>query len=133
MRLVLILALFISELAISSDLDILLGQWSRHERPKKYYNETHELIGIEYKGYGFSRFINSENDLSHIIYFDKKYYQNQFLDFGVKYGLVYGYDNLEILPVIVPGTTIQYKDFPFKLDINYVPLIVWTAGFRWSF
>lgn len=114
------------------DFELLLGQWSRHQL-KGEFNEVHELIGFEYQDYGYATFVNSDGDRAHMIGYSPEYYENSYIELGVTYGLVHGYEKIEVFPMVIPNMTLKYKDFPVKLDVNYVPLVVLTAGFRVSF
>ena len=109
--------------------ELLIGQWSRHEVEGEY-NEVHSLIGFEYNDWGYVNFKNSYGKQTHAVAYSPEYYENNYLELSVSYGLVYGYEQVEIFPMIMPKMTLKYKDFPVKLDLNYVPTVVMTAGFR---
>lgn len=112
--------------------ELLLGQWSKHE-VQGDFNEVHNLIGFEYNDWGYVNFKNSYGKQTHAIAYSPEYYTNNYLELGVSYGIVYGYEQVEIFPMVMPKMTLKYKDFPVKLDLNYVPTVVMTAGFRIAF
>lgn len=112
--------------------ELLIGQWSKHE-VKGEYNEVHSLIGFEYNDFGYINFKNSYGKQSHAIAYSPEYYTNNYLELGVSYGIVYGYEQVKLFPMVMPKMTLKYKDFPIKLDFNYVPTVVMTAGFRVTF
>ena len=113
-------------------LELLIGQWSKHEVEGEY-NEVHNLIGFEYNDLGYVNFKNSYGKQAHAIAYSPEYYTNNYLELGVSYGIVYGYEQVEIFPMVMPKMTLKYKNFPVKLDVNYVPTVVMTAGFRVTF
>lgn len=113
----------------SEKVSIYLGQWSKHQRPKYYYNEKHYLKGIEYKDFHYSNFINSENDKTHMLAYTPEFYESQYLDFGLIMGIVHGYRDTMNFPVIIPSFTLHYKSFPVKLQINYIPTALVSGGF----
>lgn len=121
-----------SELEKEPRIEILLGQWSKHEVEGEF-NEVHSLVGFEYNDWGYINFKNSYGKQSHAIAYSPEYYENNYLELSINYGIVYGYEQIEIFPIIMPKLTLKYKDFPVKLDLNYVPTVVMTAGFRITF
>ena len=116
-----------SLLGLCAEEYILLGQWSRHDRPKEYYNQTHHLIGYERNNYTGGYYINSDGDPSWYGGYVQKF------NYGLKltYVAIYGYENMTIIPLVIPGVTIGRGKI--QLDLNYVPMTVLTAGFRIKF
>lgn len=114
------------------EFELLIGQWSKHEIEGEF-NEVHNLIGFEYNDWGYINFKNSYGNQTHAIAYSPEYYENNYLELSISYGLVYGYEQIKIFPMIMPKLTLKYKDFPVKLDLNYVPTVVMTAGFRVKF
>jgi hypothetical protein len=121
-----------SEQEKKDQFTLFLGQWTRHEIPDEKYNETHGLIGFEYNGWGMATFVNSYYDRAHLIGYSDYWYKGSYLDFSIKYSLVFGYED-PVVPMPIPCLTFKYKTFPIKLDLHYLPAIAASAGFRISF
>jgi hypothetical protein len=109
-----------------AETDLLLGSWSRHDRPANY-NQVHKLVGLEVDGYAIGTFTNSYGDPAWFASYSQKYNYG----FKVSYGVVHGYEKVKYMPMIVPGVTIG-KGL-VQLDINYIPFVAMTAGFRVKF
>lgn len=73
---------------------IHLGQWSWHFNRTVAWNETNDLIALEYKNVFVGSFVNSYGDRSYTAAYRLPHQMGP-LDLGLKVGAVYGYkDNL---------------------------------------
>lgn len=107
------------------DNALLLGMFSHHTSDNEH-NETHNLLGIDYKGYSVGTFKNSFSDQTVYAAIHRKIYEKQLtkdIKFDIKYklGLMYGYqdhypDVFGITPIIMPmfGLTM------WKLGMDFI-------------
>lgn len=120
---------------------LLLGMFSHHTSNKDH-NETHNLLGIDYKGYSVGTFKNSFSDQTYYAGISRKLYEYEFrknIKFDVKYKLVamYGYqdhypDLAGITPLIMPmfGLSFGYTGVDFMAIPAKNP--TFTVNFRFN-
>ncbi len=107
------------------DSAILLGMFSHHTSDKDH-NETHNLVGIDYKGYTIGTFKNSYSDQTVYAGIHRKIYESyltKHIKFNINYKLclMHGYDDhypniAGITPIIMPmfGLTL------WKLGMDFI-------------
>lgn len=123
-RILLIALTLISFNTLANDADLYLGGWSKHFNSSYDYNETNNLIGIEYDNLVVGKFDNSFDETTYIFGYD---WNTQWYDIkvgalsGVMYGYTRGrlYDYLyesgsgkRLLPMILPY--ISYVKYPVQ-------------------
>lgn len=91
-------ALMLAALSVQASarepINLHLGQWSWHFNRTVAWNETNDLIAIEYRNVFVGSFVNSYGDRSYTAAYRLPYAMGP-LDLGIKLGAVYGYqDNL---------------------------------------
>ena len=100
------------------DFYLYTGAWSHHfeEHPAEKggwrYNESHDLIGIEYEGWLVAYYKNSFNDDGAIV--AKEFFQRSYGDFDLSAyaGAVYGYGSCSD-PKSMPSENVKKKVCPF--------------------
>lgn len=107
-----------------AETDILLGQWSYHYNRDYQFNETHNLVGIDTGDWIVARFKNSYSRTSFTAMraFDTGWFGTR-LAIGASTGYedIYGY---KAVPVVLLNKQIG------NIDINFIPIVGITAGFR---
>lgn len=106
----------------------LLDQYSYHWKPKDYYNDHHELVGVEQDGYGIINFLNSDYQHTTAVYKRTELASQGPWGIGWKGMLIYGYDDisLPILPMIFLDLRVYYKNM--GLELNCIPGLLTSAG-----
>lgn len=131
MRNILIFLVLFSICGSANALTIYLDGYSYHWDRSKGYNEKHNLIGIEYKGWLYVKYLNSHSKKSHAIGRYHEFGSRFGVDFGVKYGLVTGYREVyDLTGDVMPFALLSagYRSF----DLGVGPGM-FTAGFRLRF
>lgn len=78
--------------AKADDLSIFLGGWSKHINHKKEYNETHNMITVQYKNIMFSPYYkNSYGDASQYLGYYNDLYKYESFKVWYTAGFVNGY------------------------------------------
>lgn len=135
-----IFALLLCSIDTHADSYLLLGQWSKHIRDKDYYNETHHLLGVEWmynnnNSVHLSTYINSDSIRGYIVANRRQvigeYRGGVNVSPSLLYGLVSGYEKADILPFVLPGVSVSKGRV--GVDINCIPTVVISAGFRIRF
>ncbi len=121
---------------------VLLGMFSHHTSKNDEHNETHNLIGLDYKGYSIGTFKNSFSDQTFYAGISRKLYEKKLTEkfkFDIKYKLIglhgYGdrYPNIGgITPVIMPviGFTRNNTGIDFIIIPDDKP--TFTFNFRYD-
>lgn len=107
-------------------LCLLLGQFSYHFNRDYDYNESHNLIGIEYNRYFIAHFENSYGHDSVVVgYRFVRPYRS--IELGLKLGAVHGYkdrfswwNNEEVAPFILLDATISLSK-RVAVEFNIAP------------
>jgi hypothetical protein len=103
---------------------IHLGMVSKHFNGDDY-NETHDLIALDYKDYTVGYYTNSYYNPSYFIVKNRRLKEiSANVHLGFKYGIIYGYDTSagKTVPFSVPS---MFFDFdPVGFDINYAGSVV---------
>lgn len=107
---------------------LLIDQYSYHWKPKDYYNDHHNLVGIEQGGYGVVNFLNSDYQHATAIYKRTELASQGPWSIGWKGMLIYGYDDisLPILPMLFLDLRVRYKYL--GLEVNCVPRVLTSIG-----
>lgn len=108
-----------SALSEEYDFKLYFGGWSKHLQDKNQ-NETHNTVGLNYKNFEVLNFNNSYNNNSTFVGYHYKF--NEY--FGLRGGVVSGYDNLKynfhgFVPMIQP--TISFEVLTFGIEVGYIP------------
>jgi len=123
------------------DNSILLGMFSHHTSPNRH-NETHNIIGIDYKGYSIGTFKNSYSDQTYYAGISRKIYEHYLrenLKFDIKYKAIvmHGYadhypDLAGFTPIIMPifGLTFGHTGMDFIAIPAKHP--TFTVNFRFN-
>ncbi len=104
---------------------LYVGMWSQHVLSSNDdYRTNNNLLGSTYKGYYLGTFINSHNDRSWSVGWQRDFYKNHIrkvkLHSGYRFGLLYGYESYEIgdtrlFPLIQMYTDLSYE----KLGVQF--------------
>ena len=76
-----------------------IGGWSHHLNPNKYdfeYNESHEMLAIEYQNWVVGTFINSFYDRTWLVGYNFKKDLTDEIQVGAMLALSYGYDEEDV-------------------------------------
>lgn len=122
------------------EFSVILGGWSKHHKDEdKDYNESHNMIGLEYKDVIIVKFDNSFDDnsvmlayspeLGDLLPFDSKL--NGLLTYGYTAGVVTGYHDGAHKPFILPKIAMDYGRV--VLEIHILPTVVTEAHLRIKF
>ena len=105
---------------------IYLGMWSYHViNDDESYQNTHNLIGVTYKGVFAGTFENSHDNRTWAVGFQRDVYQTVLgelsMDVGYRLGLMHGYDKMEIgdtgiFPLLQLYSDIRYKKVGVQLS-----------------
>ena len=106
------------------DCRVYVGGWSHHFSQTKNLNEVHNTIGLSYNNFELMYLKNSYNNYSTSL----SYHYRPSTYFGVRLGVVSGYDNVKyniegVIPLIQPTFTLQAKDL--GVEFGYLP---YTGG-----
>ena len=80
---------------------LYVGMWSKHVLSgNEDYRTNNNLLGSTYKGYYLGTFMNSHNDRSWSLGWQRDFYKNRIrkvkFHSGYRFGLLYGYESYEI-------------------------------------
>jgi hypothetical protein len=126
---------------------VLLGMWSIHlDGTGEYFgdgrnNDQGELLGIQIYGITAGTFINSKDDRAWFLGPAREVYSHNFsddirFDAGYKFGLLYGYDEDDLITVggvsafAMATFGISWKRIGF--DFGIVPVGIITGNFRFD-
>lgn len=99
-------------------MSIYLGGWSKHFDNDYDYNESNQLIAIQYNEYVFGTFKTSYYNRGYVAGYDMGY-DWQDLRFGILVGAVYGYTEYEIDPHLLIGDKLVPLIFPYVSYIKF--------------
>lgn len=132
MRLSLLLLLLITLPSLSPACDLLAGRWSKHHDKSREYNEVHSLLGVQCQKWSVGSFVNSYEDDGAFVGYEVIGRRYQYINTRLTVAAVTGY-KIPVLPMVSPGATIKVSGSPVQLDIDYLPMVGFTAGFRIPF
>ena len=125
-------------------VELTFGGWSHHINTDTDYNETHDLIGVEYNDFQVFTFVNSYDYRSYGVgYTHTVTLVDKYLFFGVSVGVVDGYETVEgfgrITPYLEPHLEFYYENF--GLQLGFLPIftddvsgvLVLAGKYRFSF
>lgn len=105
--------------------DLLLGQWTNHIDKDFNYNESHNLVGVEYSNWAVARFKNSYDKTSWAVMRSHQVSSN----WKIAYGASTGYEGITGM-VLTPIVMLSYN--MGILDVNFMPDIGTGVGFRFK-
>jgi hypothetical protein len=115
---------------------LYLGMWSYHfVNDDESYQNTHNLIGLTYKGFFAGTFENSRDERAWAAGFQRDLYQNELsmlnVAMGYRIGLMHGYDKMQIFDSGFYPLLQLYSEFSYKkagVQLSWAGSVV-TAGF----
>ena len=115
---------------------IYLGMWSYHFiDDDDDYTNTHNLLGLVYKGFFLGTFLNSREERAWALGLQRNVYRTKVdlfdLDIGYRLGVMHGYENLqlfdsELFPLLQIYSDISYEKL--GVQFSWAGSVI-TAGF----
>lgn len=114
MKILIALALLLS--SVTQADSIYLSLHSYHYDRDKEHNESHKIIGGQYRNYEAFTFINSKLRRSYYLgYIDREaYYITRDIYLGYSVGIISGYSST-VVPFIFPMVTYKYEEVGIDL------------------
>ena len=122
-RILILMAVLTPGISAAGDVDIYLGQWSKHYLDSEDYNESHGLIGVRYKRFVAYSFENSYHDEAYAVGYEFWTRKRGALHYGARGGYVHGYDEFNVF-------VIGYASYKI-LEFNIHPAFV-SVGFKFN-
>ncbi len=115
---------------------IYLGMWSLHFiDDDDDYTNTHNLLGMVYKGIFLGTFLNSHDERAWALGIQRDVYKTKVdvldVDIGYRFGMMHGYENLQLFDTEIFPLLQLYGDFSYKklgIQFSWAGTVV-TAGF----
>ena len=115
---------------------IYLGMWSYHFiDDDDDYTNTHNLFGLVYKGIFLGTFLNSHEDRAWALGLQRDVYRTKVdmidVDIGYRFGLMHGYDNLQLFDSELFPLLQVYSDLSYEklgIQFSWAGTVI-TAGF----